>query len=255
MIRIYSDREFAKIRKACEIIPRAFEVVKPSVQPGITTGELNRIVDGYIRSCGAVPSFIGVPGPEGAGPFPSCCCISVNDQVVHGVPGSRVLVEGDIISIDMGTRLDGFFGDSAYTFPVGQVSPERQALLDATRQALAIGIEAARPGNRVSDIGHAIQSYIRPLGFGIVREMVGHGCGSSLHEAPEVPNYGPPGMGPRLREGMCLCIEPMINAGDWRIAVLEDGWTVVSADGSDSAHFEHQIRITATGAEILTVLG
>lgn len=254
MIRIYSEREFGRIRKACEIIARAFEVAKPNVQAGITTAELNRIVDSYIRSQGAVPSFIGVPGPDGVQSFPSCCCISVNDEVVHGIPGSRVLVEGDIVSLDMGTRLDGFYGDSAITFPVGEISRERRNLLDATREALRIGIEAARHGNRVSDIGHAIESYIKPLGFGIVREMVGHGCGSSLHEAPEIPNYGLPGKGPKLREGMCLCIEPMINAGDWRIGVLEDGWTVVSADGSDSAHFEHQIRITTTGAEILTAL-
>ena len=254
MIRIYSEREFTRIRKACAIIPRALEMVRPSVQPGITTAELNQIVDSFIRAQGAVPSFIGVPGPGGVPPFPSCCCISVNEEVVHGVPGERVLKDGDIVSLDMGTILDGYYGDSAFTFPVGRISPERQALLDATQEALRLGIQAARPGNRVSDIGHAIEEYIRPLGYGIVREMVGHGCGSSLHEAPEIPNYGPAGKGPKLRPGMCLCIEPMINAGDWRIDVLEDGWTVVSADGSDSAHFEHQIRITSAEAEILTAL-
>ncbi len=254
MIRIYSEREFDKIRRACEIIPRAFEKVEPAVQPGVTTAELDRIVDSYVRSCGAIPAFIGVPGGPGVQSFPACCCISVNDEVVHGIPGERVLVEGDIVSIDMGTILDGYYGDTARTFAVGKVSPQRKALMEATRESLWRGVAAAVEGNRIGDIGHAIEQYIRPLGFGIVRDMVGHGVGASLHEPPEVPNFGQPGRGIRLKPGMCIAIEPMINAGDWRIRTLPDGWTVVTADGSDSAHFEFQIRITTGEPEILTQL-
>jgi methionyl aminopeptidase len=253
MVRLYSEREFGKIRQACRIIPRAFALVEPSIQPGVSTAELNRIVDSFIRSQGATPSFIGVPGPQGAPPFPACCCISVNDQVVHGIPGERVLVEGDIVKIDMGTKLDGYFGDSARSFAVGRTSPGRLALMEATREALFAGIAVARAGNRIGDIGHAISSSLAPTGYGVVREMVGHGVGGAVHEPPEVPNYGSPGRGLRLKAGMCLALEPMVNAGDWRIRVLDDGWTVATADGSDSAHFEHQIRVTEGAAEILTL--
>ncbi len=253
MTRIYSEREFEKIRKAARIVPQAFQEVAPNVQPGITTAELNRIADSFIRSKGAVPAFIGVPGGEGVEPFPACCCISVNDEVVHGIPGDRRLEEGDIVSIDMGALLDGYYGDSAHTFAVGEISAGRRRLMDATQESLQQGIQAAREGNRVSDIGHAVQAHIDACGgLGIVREMVGHGCGRSLHEGPEVPNYGEPGRGPRLKAGMCLCIEPMINSGGWRIRLLDDGWTIATADGSDSAHFEHQIRITKGDPEILT---
>jgi len=253
MVRLYSEREFEKIRRACRIIPRAFAVVEPSVQPGVTTAELDRIVDSFIRSQGAVPSFIGVPGPPGVRPFPSCCCVSLNDEVVHGIPGGRPLVEGDIVKIDMGTNLDGWFGDSARSFPVGRVGAERRRLMEATRGALFAGIAAARAGNRLGDVGHAVSEHVRPLGYGVVRDMVGHGVGAAVHEPPEVPNYGQPGRGLRLKAGMCLALEPMINAGDWRIRVLDDGWTVATADGSDSAHFEHQIRVTDGDAEILTL--
>ncbi len=252
MIRIYSDREFAQIRKACRIIPRAFAEVEPAIVPGVSTEELNRIVDSYVRSQGAVPSFIGVPGSQGVPPFPACCCISVNEQVVHGIPGERVLVEGDIVKIDVGTKLDGYFGDAACSFPVGAVSRSRRLLMDVTREALHAGIAAARAGNRIGDIGQAVEERVRPHGFGIVRDMVGHGVGASVHEPPEVPNYGKAGHGMRLKSGMCLALEPMINAGDWRIRVLDDGWTVCSLDGSDSAHFEHQIRIMEGETEILT---
>lgn len=253
MVRIYSDREFVRIRKACRIIPEAFARVAPSIQPGVTTAELNRIVDSYVRSQGALPSFIGVPGPAGVAPFPACCCISVNDEVVHGIPGKRVLVDGDIVKIDVGTNLDGYFGDSARSFAVGRVGDERLHLMNATREALFKGIDAARAGNRIGDIGHAVSEHVRPFGYGVVRDMVGHGVGAAVHEPPEVPNYGQAGRGLRLKAGMCLALEPMINGGDWRIRVLEDGWTVATADGSDSAHFEHEIRITDGDAEILTL--
>ncbi len=253
MVRIYSEREFAHIRKACRILPRAFDLVEKEVKPGVSTAELNEIVDSFIRSHGAVPSFIGVPGPPGVKPFPACCCISINDEVVHGIPGGRRLVEGDMVKIDAGTLLDGFYGDSARSFPVGRVSSERQRLMDATRESLMRGIDAARAGNRIGDIGAAVSGHVEPMGFSVVREMVGHGVGGAVHEAPEVPNYGKPGHGLRLKPGMCLALEPMINAGAWRIRVMADGWTVATADGSDSAHFEHQIRITDAEPEILTL--
>lgn len=252
MVRIYSSREFEKIRKACAIIPKAFALVRPHVKPGVTTGELNEIVDSFIRSQGAVPSFIGVPGPPGVAAFPACCCISINEEVVHGIPGSRKLVEGDIVKIDMGTRLNGYYGDSARSFPVGNVSAEREQLMRATRESLMKGIEAARAGNRIGDIGAVVSAHAESFGYGVVRDMVGHGVGGAVHEPPEVPNYGQAGRGLRLKEGMCLALEPMINAGDWRIRVLDDGWTISTADGRDSAHFEHQIRITDSDAEILT---
>jgi methionyl aminopeptidase len=253
LVRIYSDREFLKISKACEIIPRAFELVAKSIEPGVTTSELNRIVDSYVRSRGAKPSFIGVSGPPGVPPFPACCCISLNSEVVHGIPSERTLKDGDMVKIDVGTNLDGYFGDSARTFPVGNVSAERLALMDATREALMKGIAAARPGNRLGDIGYAVSHHVQPFGYGVVRDMVGHGVGGAVHEPPEVPNYGQAGRGLRLKQGMCLALEPMINAGDWRICVLDDGWTVATADGSDSAHFEHEIRITNGDPEILTM--
>jgi methionyl aminopeptidase len=253
VIHIYSEREFVGIRKACKIIPQAFKLVETAIVPGATTAELNKIVDSYVRSQGAIPSFIGVPGSVGVAPFPACCCISINNEIVHGIPGSRKLVEGDIVKIDMGTNLDGYFGDSARSFPVGKVSPARKALMKATEEALFKGIAAARAGNRIGDIGFAVESHVKPLKFGVVRDMVGHGVGTSVHEAPEVPNYGKAGHGLRLKAGMCLALEPMINAGSWRIKVLNDGWTIATEDGSDSAHFEHEIRITDGEAEILTL--
>jgi len=253
VVRIYSEREFIAIGKACAILPKAFRLVASHVQPGVSTAELNRIVDSFIRSQGAVPSFIGVPGPQGVPPFPACCCISVNDEVVHGIPGSRTLQDGDMVKIDVGTRLGGFFGDSARTFAVGQVSDARRSLMQATEESLMRGIAAARSGNRIGDIGAAVSGHVEPLGYSVVREMVGHGVGGAVHEAPEVPNYGRAGHGLRLRPGMCLALEPMINAGGWRIRVMKDGWTVATADGSDSAHFEHQIRVTDGDPEILTL--
>ncbi|MDP2361444.1 MAG: type I methionyl aminopeptidase [bacterium] len=253
MARLYSSREFEGIRRACRILPQAFRLVEAHIGPGVSTAELNRIVDSFIRSQGARPSFIGVPGPPGVAPFPACCCISINDEVVHGIPGDRLLQEGDIVKIDAGTCLDGCYGDSARSFPVGRVSEERRRLMVATRESLFKGIEAARGGNRIGDIGAAVSAHVEALGYSVVRDMVGHGVGGAVHEAPEVPNYGTAGQGLRLRAGMCLALEPMINAGEWRIRVLGDGWTVATADGSDSAHFEHQIRVTDAEPEILTL--
>ncbi len=252
MIQIYSQREFELIRKAAQIIPRAFEMVEPYIVPGATTGEINDRIDRFIRDHGAVPAFIGVPGSTGVQPFPAACCISINEEVVHGIPGQRKLEEGDIVGIDVGTLLNGYYGDSARTFAVGECSPEALKLMEVTREALFAGIAAAVPGNRIGDIGHAVQSVAEPHGYGIVREMVGHGVGGSLHEAPEVPNFGKAGSGPLLKTGMCIALEPMINSGRDAIRVRPDGWTIVTADGSLSAHFEHQIQITGDKPQILT---
>lgn len=255
MIQIYSDREFVKIRKAAEIIPGLFAGIEELIRPGVRTDELNKFVDTYIRDRGAVPAFIGVSsGTRGVPPFPAASCISVNEEVVHGIPGKRVLKDGDIVSIDIGTDLDGYYGDSARTFMVGEVAPEVQQLLKVTREALYAGIAAARPGNRIGDIGYAVQSVVGPYGYGIVREMVGHGVGGQLHEAPEVPNYGAPGTGILLRKGMCLAIEPMINLGGAGIHVKSDGWTIATNDGKPSAHFEHDVQITDDEPVILSEL-
>jgi methionyl aminopeptidase len=252
MIQIYSQREFELIRKAAQIIPRAFEMIEPYIVPGVTTGEINDRIDQFIRNHHAVPAFIGVPGGPGVKPFPAACCISINDEVVHGIPGQRKLLDGDIVGIDVGTLLNGYYGDSARTFAVGECAPEALKLMEVTREALFAGIAAAVPGNRIGDIGHAIQSVVEPYGYGIVREMVGHGVGGSLHEAPEVPNFGKAGTGPLLKPGMCMALEPMINSGRGAIRVNPDGWTIVTADGSLSAHSEHQIRITEDKPQILT---
>ncbi|MCD4760907.1 type I methionyl aminopeptidase [bacterium] len=252
MIQIYSDREFELIRRAAVIIPQAFAMIEPHIVPGVTTGEINRRIDQFIRDHGAVPSFIGVPGATGTAPFPAACCISINEEVVHGLPGKRELQEGDIVGIDVGTRLDGYHGDAARTFAVGECDAAALKLMEATRRALQAGIDAALPGNRIGDIGYAIQSVVEPYGFGIVREMVGHGVGAELHVPPEVPNYGRPGTGQLLKAGMCLALEPMINLGRSAIEVKPDGWTVVTSDRSLSAHFENEIRITENKPQILT---
>ncbi|HHW13919.1 MAG TPA: type I methionyl aminopeptidase, partial [Firmicutes bacterium] len=218
------------------------------VAPGVTTGELDRFAEEFFRSRGAVPAFKGYNG------FPASICTSVNEQVVHGIPGSRVLQAGDIISIDAGAIVDGFYGDSAATFPVGEVDAEAERLLAATREALARGIAQARVGNRLSDISHAVQAWVEAQGFSVVREYVGHGIGRAMHEAPAIPNYGPPGRGPRLKAGMVLAIEPMVNAGGYEVATEDDQWTVVTVDGRLSAHFEHTVAVTGDGPLILTAL-
>jgi methionyl aminopeptidase len=219
------------------------------VEPGLTTKDLDTIAYKEIVRHGAKPTFKGYRG------FPASICTSVNEEIVHGIPGKRVLKEGDIIKMDVGATIDGFIGDAAISVAVGKVAEEAIELMDATRLSLEEGIKAAVPGNRIGDIGAAVQTYAEAKGYGVVREFVGHGVGRFLHEDPQVPNYGRPGLGPLLRPGMCIAIEPMLNLGDWHTRILDDQWTVVTADGKISSHFEHTIAITENGPEIMTVPG
>jgi len=212
----------------------------------VTTSELDRLAEEFIRSQGGRPSFKGYRG------FPASICSSVNDQVVHGIPGPRELKDGDIVGIDVGVELEGYHGDAAWTFPVGEVSDEAKRLLQVTREALAMGIAQARPGGRIGDISHAVQSHVEAAGFSVVRELVGHGIGREMHEEPQVPNYGPPGRGPRLMVGQVLAIEPMVNIGGAEVVTGSDGWTIATRDGSLSAHFEHTVAVGATGPVILS---
>jgi methionyl aminopeptidase len=217
------------------------------VEPGLTTKDLDTIAYKEIVRHGAKPTFKGYRG------FPASICTSVNEEIVHGIPGKRVLKEGDIIKMDVGATIDGFIGDAAISVAVGNVAEEAIELMDATRLSLEEGIKAAVPGNRIGDIGAAVQTYAEAKGYSVVREFVGHGVGRFLHEDPQVPNYGRPGLGPLLRPGMCIAIEPMLNLGDWHTRILDDQWTVVTADGKISSHFEHTIAITENGPEIMTV--
>jgi methionyl aminopeptidase len=235
------------MRRAGAVVGAALELLKASVEPGMTTKDLDRIAHKEIIRQGAKPTFKGYRG------FPASICTSVNEEIVHGIPGKRVLREGDIVKVDVGATLESMIGDAAVSIAVGEVSPEAASLMDDTRLSLEEGIKAAQPGGRVGDIGAAVQAYGESRGYGVVREFVGHGVGRFLHEDPQVPNYGQPGMGPLLRVGMCIAIEPMFNLGDWHTKILDDEWTVVTADGKLSAHFEHSIAITKDGPEILTV--
>ena len=228
--------------------------LRDAIEPGVTTGELDRIAEDEIERLGAVPSFKGYMGAATT-PFPATICVSLNEEVVHGIPSDRVLQDGDIVSVDIGAIVDGFHGDSAFTFGVGSVSDEAQRLIDSTREALAYGIDQAKAGNRVGDVSHAVERYARSRGYSVVRQYVGHGIGRSLHEEPQIPNYGSAGRGPLLRRGMTIAIEPMLNLGTWETAQLDDGWTVVTADGKLSAHFEDTIAITEDGARVLTSAG
>lgn len=246
MVVLKTTSELQKMRRAGEITAQALQLGGASLKPGITTGEVDRIIKQFIVSKGAKPSFLGYGG------FPKSACISVNEEVIHGIPGKRVIQEGDIVSIDVGAFIGGYHGDTAFTFPVGEISPEKAALLAATQEALMAAIAAARPGNRIGDVGHAVQSYVEARGYSVVREYVGHGVGKEMHESPEVPNYGKPGHGVRLAAGMVIAIEPMINMGTAAIRVLGDKWTVVTQDGKPSAHFEHTVAITNDGPVILT---
>ncbi|MGI6192556.1 MAG: type I methionyl aminopeptidase [Christensenellales bacterium] len=243
-----SPQEIAIMRQAGAITRGALAAAKDAVRPGVTTLAIDRIVEDYIRAAGAVPSF------KGYGGFPGSACVSVNDEVVHGIPGDRVLKEGDIVSIDVGAIYKGFHGDAARTYPVGRISADAQRLIDVTRQCFYEGIRYAKVGYRLGDIGAAIQSYAEAAGFSVVRELIGHGVGRNLHEPPDVPNYGVPGRGLRLQQGMTLAVEPMINAGTRKVRTLEDGWTVVTADGAYSAHYENSIAITDGEPLILTVM-
>ena len=246
MITIKSPREIELMRQAGRITAAARTVAREMVAPGVTTQEINKAVHQFIKKSGAVPSFYGYGG------FPASSCISVNDEIIHGIPGRRVVNEGDIVSLDVGACLHGYHGDCAGTFAAGKCSPEAQKLIDVTRQSFFEGIKFARQGYRVYDISHAHQEYVESHGFSLVREYVGHGVGAKLHEAPEVPNYGAPGHGPRLVKGMTLAIEPMVIAGGPEIRVLKDNWTVVTADGSWAAHYENTVLITDGEPEILT---
>ena len=250
MVLIKSAREIEQMRRAGQVVAQILEELAKGVKPGMTTGEIDQIAESRCRDLGAVPAFKGYHG------FPSTVCISVNDEVVHGIPSpKRVLKAGDIVGLDFGVVVDGWYGDSARTVPVGEVSDLARKLMDVTREGLMRGIAQCRPGNRVFDIGHAVQNYVESFGFSVVREFVGHGIGRALHEDPQVPNYGPKGKGLVLKEGMVLAIEPMVNAGAHTVKVMSDGWTAVTTDRSLSAHFEHTVAITKQGPDILTLLG
>ena len=246
-ITIKSRREMEAMERAGAIVGATLTLLKKSVEPGMTTADLNRIADKNIRSMGAVPTFLGYHG------FPGAICASVNEEIVHGIPGKRVLKEGDIIKMDCGATIDGFIGDAAISVAVGKIDEETQKLMDDTEASLYAGIAAAQPGNRIGDIGAAVSGYAIPRGYGVVRQFVGHGVGRYLHEDPQVPNYGEAGKGVLLRPGMCICIEPMLNMGTEDTTILDDDWTVVTADGALSAHFEHTLAITADGPKILTM--
>ncbi len=249
MITIKSDREISLMREAGRMVALTREEVKKHIKPGMDTKTLDRIAEDYILSLGGIPSFKDYNG------FPGSVCLSVNEVVVHGIPSKKVILkEGDLVSLDIGVLYKGYHGDSAWTFPVGSISEENQQLLDVTLQSLYEGLKQIKPGNRVSDISHAIETYVKPFGYGIVEEFTGHGIGSKLHEDPYVPNFGKPGTGPVLKKGMTLCVEPMVNIGIKRVVVLKDNWTTVTADRKNSAHFEHMIVVTEDGCEILTEL-
>lgn len=248
MIIRKSDIEIELMRIAGRIVAETHQLLAKAIRPGITTKELDQIAENFIRSKGAIPSFLGYGG------FPASICTSVNDELVHGIPGNRVLKDGDIISIDIGAEYKGYHGDSAWSYGVGKISGSAQRLLRITEEALYKGLEQAVPDRRLSDISHAIQQHVEAHGYSIVREYVGHGIGQKLHEDPQVPNYGPPDRGPKLKPGMAIAIEPMVNAGERFVSTLSDLWTVVTVDHSLSAHFEHTIVITESGHEIMTKL-
>lgn len=247
MIVIKSDREISIMRKAGKLAARTLETLKKAIKPGITTQELDKIAEEYIKSNGGKPAFKGYRG------FPATICASINNEVVHGIPGKRKLNDGDIISIDVGVIIDGFYGDTAATFPVGTIGEQAKELIKITQNCFFEGIKYARQGNRLTDVSHAIQNYVESHGCSVVRDYVGHGIGRAMHEAPQIPHFGPPGKGPRLQKGMTLAIEPMVNRGDFKVRTLEDNWTVVTLDGSLSAHYEHTIAITDGEPEILTL--
>ena len=249
MITIKSSREIKLMQEASQILVQARQALFKMIQPGISTEALDQKADTVIRSLGGIPSFKDYEG------YPKSICTSVNEVVIHGIPSSKIILkEGDIISIDIGVNVKGYHADSAFTYAVGNISSEAKQLLEITEKALYIGIEEAKPGNYVSNIGHAIETFIKPYGYGIVETFTGHGIGNELHEAPRVLNYGPKNQGPKLKPGMTICIEPMVNLGTKDVQVLKDGWTVVTKDKRLSAHFEHMVLITEDGCEIMTTL-
>lgn len=245
---IKSPRELEAMRQAGQVVARMIAALKQAVAPGLTTKDLDVVAAEELKRQGAKPAFLGYMG------FPATICTSVNEEIVHGIPGDRVLIEGDLVKVDVGAVVDGLYGDAAVTLPVGQVSDEAMRLIEATKGSLDAAIEVVKAGNRLGDIGAAVQGYAESRGYGVVREYVGHGIGRKLHEEPQVPNYGVAGRGPLLHAGMVIAIEPMVNVGTWRTQALEDGWTVVTADGQLSAHFEHTMAVGEEGAEVLTLL-
>lgn len=246
MVVLKTTKELAAMGEACRLSAQALQVGGAAVEPGITTREIDHIIKKFITSHGATPSFLGYGG------FPASACISINEVVIHGIPSSRKIAEGDIVSIDVGAFYNGYHGDNAATFAAGKVSDEAAKLMEATENSLYLAIKAAQPGARIGDIGSAVQTYIEAQGFDVVRKFVGHGVGAKLHESPEVPNFGTAGHGIRLLPGMTIAIEPMVNAVDGDVKILEDGWTTVTKSGSLAAHFEHTIAITDNGPVILT---
>lgn len=248
MIIIKSQRELELMRKAGKITALALEEIAKHIKPGITTLELNKIAEEFILSHNAIPTFKGYQG------FPAAICTSVNEEVVHGIPGLKTLKDGDIISVDVGAEFEGYNGDAARTFPVGNVKSDAMHLIEVTKQSFFEGIVYAKPGYRLSDISNAVQRYVESYNFSVVRDYVGHGIGQKMHEDPQIPNFGPPGKGPRLRQGMTLAIEPMVNMGGYEVYTLENNWTVVTKDGSLSAHYENTIAITDGEPEILTMI-
>ena len=247
MIELKSAREIGLMRRAGHILADVVERLRTSVKPGLSTLEIDEDIEEFIRGRGAKPAFKGYRG------FPATVCISINEEVVHGIPSAhRHVKEGDIVGLDLGCIVEGYYADCAFTLAVGEVPPRVQELLDATRVSLEAGIAECHPGRRLSDVSHAIQSHVESRGFSVVRAFVGHGIGRALHEEPQVPNFGDPGRGPQLRPGMVLAIEPMVTMGSWEVRILDDGWTAVTRDGSLAAHFEHTIAVTEAGSEVLT---
>jgi methionyl aminopeptidase len=248
MILLKSLQEIAKMEVANRIVAEVLEGVKEKIRPGIETRELDELAEEMCRRRQVEPAFKGYRG------YPRSICVSVNEEVVHGIPGPRRLKAGDLVSLDFGVRYDGYHGDAAITVPVGEVTPRAGALMEATEKSLYAGIAMVKAGNRLSDISHAVQGVVEGAGFGVIRDFVGHGIGRSLHEDPQIPNFGPPGRGPKLQVGMTLAIEPMTSMGSWQVRILPDGWTAVTKDGSYAAHFEHSVALTENGVLILSRL-
>jgi methionyl aminopeptidase len=246
MINLKTNQEIEIIKANGAILAETLQLLKERITPGVRTKELDRLAEEFIRKQGAYPAFKGYRG------FPASICVSINDEVVHGIPGERVVEEGQIVSVDVGVFKDNYYADGAFTFAVGQVSDQAQNLLFVTREALKRGLEAVSEGRFLSDVSYAIQSFVERMGFSVVRDLVGHGIGMNMHEEPQIPNFGPPGRGPILKKGMVLAIEPMVNTGSFEIETKADNWTIVTKDGSLSAHFEHTVAVTENGARILT---
>ena len=246
MIILKSQEEIEKMSRACSIVGSTLAFLRDKIQPGLTTRQIDRFADEYIRAADAIPAFKGYRG------YPATICASVNSEVIHGIPSDRILEEGDILGVDLGAYKDGFYGDAAFTFPLGRIGSKAERLLKVAEEALYKGIQKAIQGNRVSDISHAIQRHSENNGYSVVRAFVGHGIGRDLHEDPQIPNFGPPNRGPRLKAGMTLAIEPMVNEGGFEVVIMDDGWTAVTMDGRLSAHFEHTILVTSAEPKILT---